>query len=166
MIVGYVQDVKEKTTKFGPMYDIIVNGTTYGVGKFAPKGYAKGDYVQFEAVQKGNYWNLTHGSLSKIDPPAGTPAPKPAPGPVVDNRQEVISKQAALNSAISHVSNLIAAGAIPAGAASKGPKMVDKLDAITAEYTMHFYEQSTGNKLELNVKGEGEDANAAGNFDE
>lgn len=163
---GYITGIKEKDTKFGKMYDIVIDGTTYGAGKFPPKGYAAGDYVSFEATQKGQYWNLTPGSLSKTNAPAGVAAPpKMEASRITRDKQDVISRQSALNSALQHVSNLIAAGAIPAGAAAKGPKMADKIDAITASYVEKFYEQSTGDKLDLNIDAGAADAQEAG-FDE
>lgn len=149
---GYIQAVKEKQTKFGVMYDMVIDGTTYGVGKFAPKGFAAGDYVSFDATQKGQYWNLVPGSIAKVAAPAGVSAPpKMEPSRITRDKQDVISRQSALNSALQHVSNLIAAGAIPAGTTVKGPKMADKIDAITAYYTEIFYEQSTGDRLELGL---------------
>ena len=151
-IQGFVTAINEKPTQFGVMYDIVVNGTKYGIGKFAPKGIAQGDYVQFDGIQKGQYWNVAPGSLSKQPSPAGV---KPAPAPVsggsggYDKRQETISKQAALNSALTFVSLLNAADALPVAKSAKADKKADIVKQIVLEYTAEFYHMATGETYDL-----------------
>lgn len=150
-IQGFLDRVNEKNTQFGKMYDLVVAGKSYGVGKYAPKGVAAGDYVQFEATQKpgSQYWNVQSGSLSKLDKPAGVSPPAPATssggGGSYDDRQTVISKQAALNSALTFVQLLVAADALPiAKKDMTTAKAADALLSVTDHYTDLFYKQSTG----------------------
>lgn len=152
MIQGFVDRIDTKETQYGKMYNLVVGGKTYGVGKFAPKGVAQGDYVQFEGVQKGNFWNVAPGSLSKIDKPAGVTASpaagKAAAGGSFDSRQTVISKQAALNSALSFVTLLVQAEALPiAKKDMTTAKAADALHSILDHYTDVFYKQSTGEEF-------------------
>lgn len=152
MAQGFIDRIDAKETQFGKMYDVVIGGTKYGVGKFPPKGVAAGDYVQYEPVQKGNYWNIAPGSLSKLPQPAGvTPAPAArAAAPMApDRRQETISKQAALNSALSFLNILVASDALPGGKALKADKKADMLLAVLEEYTGRFYHQSTGETFEF-----------------
>lgn len=147
-IQGFLDRVNEKNTNFGKMYDLVVAGKSYGVGKYAPKGVAAGDYIQFEATQKpgSNFWNVQSGSLSKIDKPAGiAPAPAPSGSGSYDDRQVVISKQSALNSALTFVQLLVAADALPiAKKDMTTAKAADALQAVVDHYTDLFYKQSTG----------------------
>lgn len=155
MIQGQLDRIDVKETQFGTMYNLVVAGKTYGAGKFPPKNVVAGDYVQFDATNKPgtNYWNLAPGTLSKIDRPAGvaaaTPARSYATAGAPDRRQETISKQAALNSALNHVANLIAADALPVAKTVKSDKKADLITAITEHYTQKFYNQSTGETFEF-----------------
>lgn len=153
MIRGFVERIDTKQTQYGPMYNLVVDGKTYGVGKFAPKGIQAGDYVQFEGVQKGNFWNVQAGSLSKQDKPAGvTASPARAAsggGMSQDRRQETISKQAALNSALSFVKLLQDADALPMPKTTKQAAKADLLLTVVNDYTARFYHQSTGETFEL-----------------
>lgn len=159
---AYVNDIIEKPVRGGTMimHDILFsNGDRVGAGKFKPKGIKKGDYVEYEVTMNGNFKNLTPGSLSKIDPPPGESAPAPqaaasySSGSSYDARQDVISRQAALNSALSFVSMLAAAGALPLPK-SKATQ-ADALEAIVMEYTGRFFHQNTGNKYKVHETAKG-----------
>lgn len=134
------------------MYDIIMsNGDKIGAGSFAPKGFQAGDYVEYEYDVKGTYKNLKPGSLSKIAAPAGvTQAAAPAPtvaAPTVsyDSRQTIISKQAALNSAIAYVNILAHTDSIPGITKSLATdKKADVILEVVNQFTADFYKQSTG----------------------
>jgi len=147
---GFVTNIDIKPTKFGDKYQIHVNGKRLMVGQYPPKGISTGDYVQFDTEMKGQYENLVSGSLSKIDKPAGIepPAP-PAPSAISKDRQDVISAQSALNSAIALVHVLALADAIPVGKTATGKAKADKIEAIVDMYTERFYKQSTGAELDL-----------------
>jgi hypothetical protein len=134
------------------MYDLIMsNGDRVGAGKFKPKGIEAKDYVEYDVIQKGNFLNLKPGSLSKKDPPAGTTAPAAKPGfvPSADKRQETISKQAALNSALAFVQLLQAAEALPMAKTTKQSDKADIVLGIVNRYTELFYHQSTGGTMDI-----------------
>ncbi len=154
-IAGFVTDIKEKTTSVGPMYDLQVNGDYYGHGKFKPRDVNVGDYVEFEMEQRGNYRNIGRGTLRKTQAPAGAApsasAPAPQRTPVAssfDDRQAVISKQAALNTAISFVELMVKSQALSLGA-NPGAKGAALLEAAVFEYAGKFHKFSTGVEVEL-----------------
>lgn len=153
MAQAFITKIHEKETSYGKMYDFeFSDGNKVGAGKYLPKGFSAGDYVQYEYEQKGNYKNLRSGSMSKLDKPAGVAAPAPAGGKTTftrndDKRQEIISKQAALNSAISYVTLLQNAGALPIPASAKQDKKADLILGLLNHFTGHFYKQATGEEL-------------------
>lgn len=144
-VQGYVQEIAEKQTRIGKMYDIKVNGDYYGVGKYPPRDVSANDYVEFVAEQNGNFRNVGRGTLRKIDAPAGaSKAAAPAKqqvGMSYDDKQAVISKQAALNTSIAFVSMAVNAGALPASD-------YDSLEAAVIEQASRFHEFSTGHPAE------------------
>lgn len=151
-IQGRIQFLDARETSVGTMYDIKVDGVKYGVGKFAPKGVAAGDYVRFTAEQRGRYWNVKSGTLSKIDAPAGVPAPAASGGSSggsYDNRQTIISKQAALNTSMAFVKILADADALPMPAKVAAAKKADLIEQIMFEYASKFYHFSTGETLDV-----------------
>lgn len=152
MAQAYIQSITNRDTAYGKMYDIqFSNGDKVGAGKFPPKGVVEGDYVQYEVTMKGQYKNLAPGSLSKISKPEGVAPPAPARstgGFGGDDRQEIISKQAALNSAIAFLALAQSAEALPVGAKNLAPaKRLDALVSMLNEVTSKFYHQSTGKTL-------------------
>lgn len=151
-IQGFVERIDAKQTSFGEMYDVVIDGVKYGAGKFKPKGVGPGDYIKFVADQKGRYWNIKAGTLSKLDKPAGVapPAPKTAyAGGFSEDRQKTISKQAALNTAIAHVKLLVDAGALPGPAKASADKKADLIENIVLEFAAKFYHLSTGETFEV-----------------
>lgn len=147
---AFINEIKEKETKAGKMFDFIMsNGEKVGAGKFPPKGMAVGDYVQYESSANGNFLNLVSGSMSKLAPPAGVPAPSSQPGfvPSGDKRQDTISKQAALNSALTFVALLHAADALPLPAKTKAGEKADIIQSIVDMYTAHYFKQATGQEM-------------------
>lgn len=146
---AFLQKIDEKDTRAGKMYDLVFSdGNKIGAGKFPPKNLEVGGYYNYEFTQNGNFKNLTAGSLSKITAPAGvTPPPlkTTASGATggFDNRQEVISKQAALNSALAFATLLQAADALPVPAAKA--KKADAIEALVMDYTAKYYKLATGN---------------------
>lgn len=149
---AFVNEIATKTTSYGDYHDIILsNGDRVGVGKFPPKGISAGDFVEYDVIMKGKYMNLKPGSLSKKDAPAGITAPAKQPGfvPSSDKRQEVISKQAALNSALQFVNILVAADALPMPKATKVGEKADLLHQVVDRYTGLFYKQATGLDMEF-----------------
>lgn len=148
---GFVTKIDKRNTKFGDYYDVYVGSKKLGVGKFPPKGISEGDYVRFEVEMNGQYENLKRGTLEKIPAPAGVAAPAPPkPSSITMDRQDVISRQAALNTAIQFMQLLQAEGAIPAGAKSlKADEKADKIEAVLWHYTQKFFAASTGTTYEV-----------------
>lgn len=150
MAQGYITDIKESDGRFGKSYQLYVDNKSLGFMKFPPKGIGVGDFVEYETEKKGQYENLKPGTLSKIDPPAGMKAPiRPAPSTITMDKQDVISRQAALNSALSFVQILQAAGAIPEGKTLSADKKADKIEAILNSYVKRFYELNTGSEYTI-----------------
>lgn len=152
-VQGHVQEIKTKPTKVGDMYDLKVNGDYYGVGKYAPRDVSVGDYVEFVMEQNGNFRNVGRGTLRKVAAPANTPATTPAAPSKVpvgvswDDKQATISKQAALNTAISMVKLAVDAGAINLG--SNAAKGYSVLERMVMEQAARFHKFSTGVAVEL-----------------
>ncbi len=155
-ISGVVELVNSKEGQYGMMWSVKVNGEWFGAGKFEPR-CARGDNVTFDFTFKGNYKNMDTKTLKVVsgagasrDPStgaAGATRPAAATTPYVDNRQEVISKQAALNSAIAWMNLLHAEGGIPIPATIKTGKREGALRELLNQYTSEFYEQATGKPL-------------------
>lgn len=159
LVQGVVQNIQARQTSVGTMYDIIVDGQSYGNGKYAPRDIQAGDTVTFTAEIKGNYRNVGRGTLRKLSgqaaqqlsysPAAAAPAAKQTV--VVDDRQAVISKQAALNTALTMVEILLSkdAVALPKAAADKAPV----IEALLANYVDKFHTFSTGKSAKLATDG-------------
>jgi hypothetical protein len=155
-VSGQVNQIKGRQTQFGEMFDVIVNGQAYGLGKFPPRGINPGDFVSLEFEQKGNFRNVVKGSLRKDDsaatsaPPTTaskeTPAAYAGRAPYVafDERQEMISKQSALNTALTFCKLASDNQAVPM---PKGVKEADKLGLLyqwVLDTAGTLYKLSTG----------------------
>ena len=73
---GIIDEIVKRTPRPGmTAYDVIIDGKKYGHGFNPPKGVAVRDRVQFEAEQKGSYFNIKPGTLKawegKDDPTSG-----------------------------------------------------------------------------------------------
>lgn len=154
---AYIQSIDEKQTSVGTMYDFrMSDGNKVGAGKFPPKGFSAGDYVNYDFTMKGQYMNLKAGSMSKATPPAGVPAPDTRTSAATsgygakmntsgfDERQEIISKQAALNSAMTFTNLLVAADALPMAKNTKQDIKADIIEEVVMRYTARFYNLATG----------------------
>ena len=183
MAQAYIQEIQKKETAAGIMYDFVFSdGNKVGAGKFPPKGFGPGDYVNYDITMRGQYTNLKPGSMSKATPPAGVAAPaaqqtsaatsgyaKPngnAGG--YDRRQEIISKQAALNSGLTFVNLLVSADALPIPKTAKSDKKADLMEEIVMRYTAQFYNLATGEDYPLpdTMPAGLEAAEDGGNWDE
>lgn len=154
-VEGYVQKIETKPTSTGKtMYNVSVNGKRYGAGLYPPK-FKEGDFISFTSTMNGNFHNMETRTVTVKAPPAGMapPAVQQSPGPKAsdwDSRQDIISKQAALNSAQHMVEILVTAGAVVG--LDKAKTAADKmalLNALVDEYTQDYYFQNTGRELEL-----------------
>lgn len=160
IVEGYVQALEQRPTKTGKtMYVVKVNGVGYGAGMYPPK-FKQGDFISFTSSMNGNFHNMETRTVTvKQAPPMpvaptgyigqlGTNPPKANSG--WDDRQDIISKQAALNSAQHMVEILASCGAIVG--LDKAKTCADKmklLNALVDEYTSDYYKQNTGKNLEL-----------------
>lgn len=148
---GYITDIKERSTKFGAYHDVYVDGTNLNGGKFPPKGVKVGDYVTYQTEKNARgYETLVLNSLSKIDAPAGSAPPAaPKPSGISMDRQDVISRQAALNSALAFVDLLAKTDSLPVSKSAAAAKRADMMEAILHRYVASFYHINTGSKYEL-----------------
>lgn len=165
MAQGFVTKIDARNTKFGTYYDIYVDNNNLGGGKFPPKGVSEGDFVEYEMEKNARgYDQIKAGTLRKAEAPAGVKAPAaPTPSSISMDKQDVISRQSALNSALSFLSTLVAAGGIPEGKTLTPAKKAEKLEAILLSYTARFFHMSTGAEYDLP---EDDMANAAATWDE
>jgi hypothetical protein len=155
MITGVVQAINAKPVAGGKIaYDVVVAGDAYGAGLYAPK-CKQGDYVQFELDDSRGYKNVARNTLkvSKNKPPAeavataaSTLPARNSSGAMVDNRQDVISRQAALNSAIQFLSILASTDSLGLPAATAKGKRMEALETMLTKYQQDFYENNTGVK--------------------
>lgn len=157
-VTGVVQAVEARDTSIGTMYNLKVNGESYGYGKYAPKAKA-GDTVTFGVTYRGKYANVDTKNF-QVTPGTGAPAPATTSsksnggGNAKDDywerkeatdvaRQTIISKQSALNSALTFVGLMQAAGALPA-APAKARDGAKVLEGLVEYYRDAFYKQATG----------------------
>ena len=161
-VTGIVDNIATRNTRVGEMFDLIVNGKKYGVGKYAPRGIMQGDFVSFEVdvKQNGQYTNydVRRGTLRKEEGAPKTAAPSttatvstPTRQTFVpqDDRQVIISKQAALNTALAFCNLAAGQGAVPM---PKSVKEVDKLGLIqkwVLDTAAQFYGLSTGGTWDI-----------------
>lgn len=152
-IQGRVDYINERDTKVGKMYSIKVGGTNYGVGKYPPRGIEQGDMVEFGVSWNGNYANVERGTLRKAEggsaPPPSAPAGRSGPQKVnsYDDRQTVISKQAALNTALSFLELALKAEKLPVPAAKN--QGFGYLRTLWMEEAAKLYELNTGEEWEM-----------------
>lgn len=155
MAQGYIASITPKETKAGTMYDFMIDGRKIGAGKFPPKGFQAGDFVNYEVTENGNFLNLKAGSMSKATPPAGVAAPAPAStatGRALANhdaKDEAYSRGASLNSAMAFVKILADSDSLPFAANTKKDVKADLIFQVVQEYTERIYELTTGRKLTL-----------------
>ena len=71
IVTGAVESITKRPTQFGTMYNVTVNGTTYGAGNLPPQAEV-GDYVTFESYKNGAFHNMKTSTLKKA---VGTPEP-------------------------------------------------------------------------------------------
>ncbi len=153
-ISGIVTEVRARNTSFGDMYDVHINGRAYGHGKFPPRGVKAGDFVTLEYTEKqnGQYtnYNIVPRTLRVENDKAAQQVPQqavstssgPARIPVVDKRQETISKQSAMNTALTLLGLKLQYGAIKVPA--KTQDAFTLIDTLLADTAARVYEVNTG----------------------
>lgn len=157
-VVGKIQDISSRGVSGNrTAYGLVVDGENYSVGLYAPRGVAVGDNVEFEVEVNGQYRNVAKGTLRKaygaaaspapIDQPMPTSAPSTKPFVSDTDRQSIISRQAALNTALSYVNILLETESVPL------PKTAaDRLafiESLVFDSTAKFHKFSTGNDVEI-----------------
>lgn len=157
IVTGVVQEVQTRNTTAGIMYNLKVAGKSYGYGKFPPKCKA-GDTVTFGLVYRGEYANVDTKNI-QVTPGTGatslptvTAAPSDTGGIIKEYwenkekadvaKQNIIERQAALNTAVAFVSFLASTGALPPVAKSKDAEEV--MTATLFHYRDLFLAESTG----------------------
>lgn len=178
-VTGIVESVDTRQTSVGLMYNLKVNGKSYGYGKYAPKAKA-GDTVTFGVVYRGEYANVDTKNI-QVTPGTGAPpqaktAPRATGGgmgkddywerkEVKDEaRQTIISKQSALNSALAFVGMLQTGGWLPTAKTAKGS--AEMLEELVAHYRDKFYLEATGVAMGGETVATGAGIEAAGIDDE
>lgn len=150
---GIVNEIKAKNTRFGDMYDVVVNGTAYGHGKYAPRGVKAGDFVTFDFETKVNGQYTNHNIVPKTLRVENQPAPAAVQAAraetkqvihAADNRQTVISKQAALNTSIELTRLQLDKGGIKFPANAKAPDVYAGIEAAVLETATRLYKINTG----------------------
>lgn len=154
-VTGVVQQVVSKSVSGGKTaYDITVAGKSYGYGLYPPKA-KEGDYVKFDVDDSRGYPNVARNSMkvsaNKAPAEAMAEAQSTAPkksstGGSFDSKQETISRQSALNSAIAFMQVLSANDALGLPAATAKGKRQEALESMLAKYTQELYESNTGVK--------------------
>lgn len=152
-VTGVVQEIATRSVAGGKTaYNVVVAGQAYGAGLYAPK-CKQGDYVTFEVDESRGYKNVARGTLrvSANKPPAEAVAEAAATAPRTnsaggsfDNRQDVISRQAALNSAIAAFGAIAQADAAGLPKTDTKGKRLEAALTIIEELRSRFYEDSTG----------------------
>ena len=160
-ITGQVTEVREKQTKFGPMYDLIVNGTAYGHGKFAPRGIKEGDFVQFEVdvKQNGQYtnYNIRSKTLQQISNP--TPEQKSEAKAQTSMAQAAANKKdtaysrgASYNSALALIKLQLEYGGIKFPATAKPTAVYEAIDQAVLEAAAKLFKATTGDDWDVGTE--------------
>ena len=111
-------------------FSVLVNDTWYSTGKTDYK-HLEGQVVEFNAVQKGKYWNVS-GDVRAAAPTSTAGAAPSSP----DTRQQSIVLQASYKIAAPVLSGAISAGLLNLGAKNKAyENMLGYLD----ELAKHIY---------------------------
>lgn len=147
-VTGVIQSIEERQVSGGrTAYNVRVAGESYGAGLYKPKA-KEGDYVKFDVEMNGRFKNIARNSLkvSKNKPPAeAVAASKAAPSAgSYDGRQDVISRQAAMNSALTFMNLLHGAEALAIPASGSKDKKEAAALALLQGYIKDFYELNTG----------------------
>lgn len=158
-VIGAIERVSERTTQYGVMYDVEINGKRYGHGKIKPK-FLAGDCVKFSVLRNGQYTNVKPGTMEKHDVEESSPATAvlgkvettgaaqppttPYPGRVTfeskeDSRQNSIILQSARKDAIEVTKLLLQADATGIKAKDTWATKHELLLALVNDLTRRYY---------------------------
>lgn len=160
-VVGILERTNTREGRFGPQVSYCVNGTWYTGGKYLQRDVKEGDTVKvtFTTNARGYHDLAKHGGLIKVESGSAqtersgsgstggsAAAPKPA---YVDNRQEVISKQAAMNTALQFLQLQVQLGGIKFPASAKAPDIFAGVNGMLLTEAARIYQLNTGNVWDL-----------------
>ena len=157
-ITGIVSEIKARATRVGDMYDVVVNGVSYGNGKYPPRGVKAGDFVTFECETKQNGQYTNHNIVPRTLRVEDKPSPEQVSSAKAatavnvasaDKRQETISKQANLNTALELVGLYLQHGAVKIPA--KAADAYTAINAIVADTASKLYRATTGDDWDLDL---------------
>lgn len=146
-VIGVVEEVAQfKSGAGATLYGIVVDGAKYGTYMTKPP-CNRGDTVSFTFKSNGNFKNV---DMKTLTVQAGVPqqeAPqalsRPAGG--YTDKQPIIARQAALNTAVAFLQVLVAANAVPGiGKTTKPEEAYGIIEAILNEKAAEFYTASMG----------------------
>lgn len=170
---GKVTDIQTREGPYGTLYNVKIGNELYGAGKYQPK-FGVGDYITFDVEMNGRYKNMRNAKLAS--PPEGGDAPQPAPtgnyrsgygskpsgsggkAPAdYGKNQEIISRQAAANTAVAWFNALKDIEALPI---SKTAKAGDRYEAGVAilkklREDLYAYSQTGKDQVEEGDEAEG-----------
>lgn len=138
---GTLESIKKFNTARGAMYSITVGGDFYGTGSKVPPA-KEGDIVEFEFSINGKYRNIDMDTFKVTGTGSVKPSGGGKSGNSYDDRQDVISRQAALNSALAYLTLASTLEALPIPKANKD--RLPALDLLLAKKAAEFYTQNTG----------------------
>jgi len=150
IVIGAIEQITSRTTAYGEMYDVEINGKRYGHGKTKPK-FVAGDCVKFSVIRNGQFTNVRPGTMEKHDVAQSTPATavltaiEKAPTTGVtyaskeDSRQNSIVLQSARKDAIEVTKLLLQADAAGIKAKDTWAVKHDLLLGLVNDLTRRFY---------------------------
>lgn len=167
-VTGEIERIEAREVPgHGTFYDVIVNGKKYGNGKYAPRGFQQGDIVSFEyeTKQRGQYinYNIKARTMRKAEgaqPAQGnqaeprkelTPVPAKSQYVAFDERQEIISKQAALNTAIQLGNLALEAGAVLVNKSAKDNEKLTLVHNWILSTAAEIYGHTTGREWDVQL---------------
>jgi hypothetical protein len=156
-ITGVVEAIDVRETNAGTMYNIKVNGKSFGYGRYPPKAKA-GDTITFGVKYNGQYANVDTKNV-QVTPGSGAPPQKSftsAPSNDAGKnaywenkekadaaKQVTIERQAALNSAIAFANVIVGANLVPTPANAKPKDVVAIIESMVLHYRDVFLATST-----------------------
>lgn len=155
-ITGVVEQISEKAGQYGPMISYKINGEWFLLkgAKFKQRDVSEGTYVDvtFDVNARG-YKDIAKGGLriAQDSPPkqAAGPSGAKAAVPYADPRQDIISKQAALNTALAFTTLAANNGVLPFPASAKQADKMTLIRQWVLNEAAGFYNLSTGKTWEM-----------------
>jgi len=151
-VYGIVEEVRERSTSFGNMYDLVISGVPYGNGKMVPK-YADGsgevligECVAFEVMRNGKYLNIAPRTTVKHDvnllsekAEENVPTAFRASAVSSSDRERTIVLQSCRNSAIAMATLLVNSDAALLKANQKPATRHDIIVGLVNDLTRRFF---------------------------